>query len=224
MEMSFKVITWVVSIIVFIIVLYGFYTTTENPIKSLLSFGNESTSSGDSIHQLNDVDKIYFYSSFVSDVKRCSDSKDNECYCPLTNTIIPKTYSILLKNVAGRAALLLYKDALISSCTIQNLEPVSQNSFPFSFYIENIRGKPSLDNYEENGYTFNKLKLNDFTIATDILFQNNEICSAKDINGRNYIDFKNGILYKFNNNIIGMTRTQPNLRRCSFDLVTETSE
>ena len=204
-----------VVLILVIVVIIG-YNMVFNPlVRDFLGFGN-STNDASAYNQRNSTD-VFFFDNFASEVERCSNGKDNDCYCTLINTVTPNGYVIRLRNINNNGFVQLLKGPSVSSwsCTMDNEpNPSAEKILKLAFYMEDVYGKADI--YEENGIT--KLKINQFTEARDILFYGKEICSTKDVKGNDNINFNDGILYKFDDKSLGLTRKQEGLKPCNLEL------
>ena len=71
--------------------------------------------------------------------------------------------------------------------------------------------KSDIKPYDE----FAKLIESDFTQVDSLFLSGNNLCTLKDVNGKDSVDFKSGFLYKFNNEKTALASGSYNLKRCA---------
>ena len=202
-----KLAAAILALLVLGLVFIGILLLYKQPNETFFDTINKFIGQEDTKPQRAEIkEKTYIGDTFLAEFESCIKSQDTDCYCPFTNTFIPKGMKLAFVNDKEKSSFLIYADNE-EACEVPSGEPVKSTELEVKLYVEDAYGRPDLTN--------NKLDHSDFSKATAIFIAGKELCSAKDVIGSDDIDFTYGIVYKIDKNNIALTRNQEGLRRCT---------
>ncbi len=184
---------------------------------------------------------VIFYKEFIKNYQECKLSPSNNCYCPFTNALVPENYVVSISNSKKLTTITLLGNAkLINDCqgitnTSEDKQEVSTDIrndilyFGFDVFRDSnvefaeelpkkaIVGGRGAVFVKDTTNTLAKLKIEGFhqvQQSEKLYLTESKLCSSADPKNINIIDLRNGYLYKFDNEKIGIASAQYKLNKC----------